>query len=71
MHGQSKIDEGTSTYQFATTMTYQLFLACLDDTTSKVMGNVTVVSESSAIGCHVVHPVRKKRVPEDVVCSVE
>ena len=53
----------------ATMMTYQLFLACLDDTPSKVMGNFTVVSESSAIWCHVVYPVGKKRIPESDLFS--
>jgi len=35
------------------------------------MGNFTVVLESSAIGCHVVHPIREKRVPEVVIGSFQ
>ena len=51
-------------------MTYQLFLACLDDTPSKGVGEFTVSCISTANRCVVVNPVGEKRVSEHVICLV-
>jgi len=52
-------------------MTYQLFLACLDDTPSKGVGDFTVSCESTTIRGDVVNPVGEKRVSEHVISTVK